>query len=391
MSVATRLLDTEAASPVGRPLAHVRLATAADDAACRALAAGVGMDAELQLALHRRPTMDALYRLHAVAWETWVVELDGRVEGMGAVLVRDGWLAGERRRIGYLGDLRFSAAVQGRQLLDRFYAPVLRAASARMGCDLFVTAVIASNERAVRALTVRTDRARRGGRPRYTPLRDFDIRSLHLLLPAPRRRHEVAVRHATDADIPRLAALLDADARRRPLGYAIDEPELRRRLREWPGLTIGSFLVAERADRSLAGCLALWDADPVKRTVVHGYRGAMRRTRFVHDLAARVLGAPLLPAPGGALHYLYATHLAVPDDDPRTFAALLDAAHAAGRRAGYQFLSVFAPAGDPLAGAWRGRLTTDLPARLFVVTLDGAEPPAACFDGARPGFEMALV
>ena len=391
MSVASPLLDTAAAAPAARATARVRLATPADDDGCRALAASVGMDADLQLALHRRPTMDALYRLHAAAWESWIVELDGRVEGMGAVLARDGWLGGERRRIGYLGDLRFSPAVQGRHLLDRFYAPVLRAAAERLRCDLFLTAVIASNERAVRALTVRTRRAARGGRPSYLPLRDFSIRSLHLLLPAPRRASGVTVRPATDADIPRLAALLDADARRRPFGYCFDEAELRRRLRDWPGLSPRSFLLAERADASLAGCLALWDADPVKRTVVHGYRGAIRRTRFVHDLAARLLGAPRLPAPGGALHYLYATHVAVPDDDPRVFSALLDAAHAAGRRAGYQFLSVFAPAGDPLAPAWRGRLTTDLPARLYVVTLDGAEPPASCFDGARPGFEMALV
>jgi hypothetical protein len=385
------MLQRAVTSTERRALADVRMATPADDAGCRALAASVGMDAELQLALHRRPTMDALYRLHASAWESWVVELEGRVEGMGAVLARDGWLGGERRRIGYLGDLRFSPAVQGRQLLDRFYAPVLKGAAERLGCDLFLTAVIASNDRAMRALTVRTRRSARNGRPLYTPLRDFAIRSLHLLLPAPHRRHHVTVRPATDADIPRLAALLDGDARRRPFGYVLDEGELRRRLREWPGLSVNSFLLAERGDGSLAGGLALWDADPVKRTIVHGYRGAMRRTRLVHDLAARVLRAPRLPAPGGALHYLYATHVAVPDDDPRVLSALLDAAHATARRAGYQFLSVFAPAGDPLAPAWRGRLTTDLPARLYVVTLDGHEPPPACFDGARPGFEMALV
>ena len=377
---------------IGTGAAIVRPAAAADDAARRALFARVAMEGDLGLTVCRDPDFDALYRMQACDWESWVVELDGRVEGTGTVLVRDGYLGGARRRIGYLGDLRFSPRAEGRMLLDRWYGPILRGAAERLGCELFLTAIIASNARALRALTVSTARAARAGRPRYTPLMDFDIRSLHLLPPRWRARSagSVRVRRATDADVPALAHLLDADARARPFGEPMDERELRRRLAEWPGLAAQWFYVACQRDGALVGCLALWDAAPVKRLVVTAYRGRMRRVRTAYDVGARLLGRAPLPAPGDAFRYQYVTHQAVPSGDPTVLRALLDAAYRDARRAGYHFLSVCAPAADPLAPALRRFAATSLPARLYLVTLPETEIPAACF-GGRAGFEMALV
>jgi hypothetical protein len=199
------------------------------------------------------------------------------------------------------------------------------------------------------------------------------------------------VRRADERDVPRVAAFLDDDARRRPFGYVFTEEELRRRLETWPGLTPASFYLAEGGAGELAGCLALWDAAPVKRTVVQAYRGVMRRVRLGHDLLASLLRAPRLPRPGEAFRYLYATHLAVPSGDPRVMRALLEAIYADYRGGGYHFISWFVLAGDPLAPAFRGFWYTDLAARLYVVSLPGVEPPAACFAPGRPGFEMALV
>ena len=369
----------------------VRSATPADDVARRTLFARVAMDTDLVLSVRRDPEFDALYRIQNAEWDSVVVEIDGAIEGMGTILVRDGYIGGERRRVGYLGDLRLSPRAEGKLLLDRFYGPLLAAARERWGCELFLTAVIASNERALRALTRETGRSRRAGRPRYMPLGDFDIRSLHLLLPKHRDRSAHRVRRARNEDLPAIAALLDRDARTRPFGYPMDERELSRRLREWPGLGIESFLLAEDPGGALVGCIALWDAAPVKRTLVLDYRGAMRRVRLGYDVAARLLGMPRLPAPGDALRYLYVTHQAVPSGEPAILRALITEAYRAVRGSGYQVLSVCAPVGSPLAPAFRGFQATDLRARLFVVTLPDVELPSEVASGAWPGFEMALV
>ena len=350
------------------------------------------MDAELSLSIRRAPTVDAMYALHASAWDSWVVaSADGSIAGMGSALVRDGWLDGRMARVGYLGDLRLSGPAEGRMLLDRSFGPILEEARARHGVEYWLTAIIASNARARRALTVQTERAARRGRPRYTLLREFDIRSLHLVLPRPLKRSRFAVRRATAADISAIAELLDRDARARPFGYPMPERELRRRLASWPGLGIESFHVAEDPSLGIVGVVAPWDASPVKETVVTGYEGRMRRVRSFHDMAARALGRPRLPTPGVAFRYQYLTHLAVPSGDHGVLRALLESAYRSARREGFHFLSACAPADDPLDGAYRGYLTTNLRAQLYLVTLPDTPIPAALGTGPMPGFEMALV
>lgn len=368
---------------------QLRRATAGDNAAMCALFADVPMEAELALSIRRDPDFTALLRLQSRDWECWVAEEEGRVEAMASLVFRDGYLGGEISRVGYLGDLRLSPRVQGRHLLNRVYGPTLAESAAARGCVASLTAVIASNERALRALTVQNRRQR--GMPRYTPLRDFRIRNVHLALPKLPRRGAFRVRRAAEADIPSVAAFLDADARRRPFGQPMPEAELRRRLREWPGLRIESFYLAEDSSGALAGCLAVWDAAPVKRTVVAAYRGGMRRIKTGYDIAARIFRFPRLPDPGHELRYLYATHQAIPSDDPAVLRALLHRVYADHRRGGYVLLSFFVPVDDPTEPAFRGFQFTDLPARLFVVTAPGVEPPAECLAPGRPGFEMALV
>jgi len=370
----------------------VRRATAADDAGRRALLGGVAMETDLSLSIRRAPTVDAMYALHARAWEGWVLADErGSIEGMGSVVVRDGYVDGAVEPVGYLGDLRFSRRAEGRQLLDRAYGPILREASERHGCRYYLTAIIESNARARRALTVYTERAARRGRPRYTLVREFDIRSLHLVLPRRRRRSAYAVRTATPGDVPAVAALLDAEARRRPCGYPMPEQELRRRLATWPGLRIESFHVAEDRAGALVGVVAPWDASPVKQTVIESYGGAMARVRAVHDVAARLLRRPLLPTPGEPLAYRYLTHLAVPSEDPEILHALLESAYGVARRDGMHSLTACAPVNDPLDAAYDGFLRTDIRAGLYVVTLPDTPVPDMLRTGPMPGFEMALV
>ena len=378
------------ASPLSRAQVTVRRATPDDGPEQCALLARVAMDSDLALSIRRDPDFDALYRLQARDWESWVVEMNGAVEGTGTVLVREGYLDGDRVPVGYLGDLRLSPSAEGRQLLDRMYGPILRSASDRFGCDYYLTAIIASNDKAKRALTVPTARSARGARPTYSLLREFDIRSIHLVLPRMRELFKHTVRRATDADIPSLARFLDDDSRARPFGYVLGEAELRRRLTCWPGLSSRSFHLVEDAGGRIVGCLALWDAAPAKRTIVVAYRGRMRRVRMAHDVAARLFGRDPLPVPGGEFRYQYATHVAVPSNDPSVLRALLQSAYHAARADGYHFISICAPVGDTLDAAYRGYLTTDLRAELHVVSMPGVKVPAIA-EGVRPGFEMALV
>lgn len=374
-------------------------ATAADEVDLQRFFASVTMDADLQLAVHREPSLLAMYDIQAGSHETWIGRLaDGELVGMGTLMAGERYVDGTLRRVGYLGDLRLDRRVRGRSVLAALYGRVLDDFARRHDVEVFLTAVIASNQRAIRALT--GPKAAEVGIPTYHLLTRFDIRAVQLLTPRrlPRVRG-LHVRRATVADIPAIADLLGRDARSRPWGIPVDEAELRRRLDTWTGLVLENFILVLRAGPdgdTLVACQAIWDLDAYKQTVAVDYRGSMRRIRTAYNAAARVLRARPLPRAGNRLPYAYATHHAVLDGDASdqldAQRLLLAFSYRELRRTPNVFLSCFVPKGDPLRPAWRGYVTTDLPAHLYAVVPFGGDLPDDMRDlPGRPGFEMALV
>ncbi len=366
-----------------------RLAVAADNARLCELFKSVTMDAALHLAVERDPDFFALYDIERGDRRVVVWEVDGAIEGVGTLLARDGYLGGRRMRLGYLGDLRFSPKIRGGQVLGTSFGPLFRESCRELGCEVALTAVIASNQAAMSALVKRSPRYPE--KPFYAPLRTFKILSVQFTLGKEPRPTDLAVSRAEDKDLAAVADLLGEDHRARPFGYAVDEGLLRERLRRWPGLAAESFYLARDRAGRLRGVTAVWDAGPIKRYRVLGYRGAMRYVKLGYNAFARLAGMTPLPPPGGLLRYFYLTHLSVKDDDPAVMAALLDRIYADHRGRGYHFFTAPVLEGDPLAPAYERFRTRSLPAALFAVSAPGSPYNTADLGPGRPGIEMALV
>lgn len=374
--------------PARRVRPTVRLAGPADDAALCRLFEGVTMEADLSLAVERTPEFFALYRLQGGPWRTWLAEVDGALEGVATLLARPAWVDGALTTVGYAGDLRLSPRIRGGFFLGRVYGPTLREGFQALGCEVATTAIISSNQAAIRALVARSPRFPE--KPVYRPWRRFAITNLHFTRARRPRPTSLEVRTAEERDLPAIAAFLERDHRARPFGYDLSEARLRQRLRDWPGLTLERFYLAWRGDE-LRGVTAIWDPDPVKRFRVLAYRGGLRWVKRAFNLGALFLRYPPLPPPGQALRYGYLTHLSIADEDPATMAALLDRVYCDLRRSGLHMLTVSLLEDDPLAPAFARYLTTPLPAQLFTVSLPGSPWNERDPGPGRPGFEMALV
>ncbi|HEY8210140.1 MAG TPA: GNAT family N-acetyltransferase [Myxococcaceae bacterium] len=367
----------------------LRLATPADNAALLSLFGRVPMEGQLVLSTQRAPDFFALYRLQRGAAECWVADGEGgELIGMGTILVRDGWLAGQPARVGYLGDLRARFSAMRQRGLARFYGRILQAARERHGCDAFLTAVLASNSAALQALVRRSEK--RPDQPWYHPFRRFALKSIQLTGGRrPPRGTPFAARRAEPADVPALAAFLASDHQRRPFGYRFDQGELEHRLRAWPGFSLESTWLAVGPGGDLAGCTTAWDPVAVKRYQVEQYRGGLRWQKAAYNAAARALGWAPLPSPGSPFRTLYLCNTSIAGDDPRALAALLEAVYRDARPRGYQLLSAPLYDGDPLAPAFRGFFTRSVEFQLYVVTAAGA--PRTGWPTGRPGFEPALA
>lgn len=365
-----------------------RPATPADGPRLCQLFAAITMESDLHLAVERDPDFFGLYDMQRAEPFPFVLVQRGEIEGLALLSARDGWLGGERRRVGYAGDLRFTGKVRGGRILRRFFAPVLGDGARRLGADLFYTVIITSNRRAVAALTRRSERY--PDVPIYTPFCDFRITNVQYTVRKRPRPTGLEVRPAVDGDLPAIAALLGAEHRRAPFGYVVDEALLRQRLDRWPGLSVGDFYLAFDGS-ALVGVAATWDANAVKRYRVLAYRRSMRWIRLGFNAAATLGRFGKLPPAGGLMRYFYLTHVAVPSQRPEVMAALLDRIYAQNYGRGYHFFSACVLQDDPLAPAYRRFRTTDLPATLYTLSLPGVPVPIDALRDGRPGFEMALV
>jgi hypothetical protein len=367
-------------------MSPLRRATREDNAALLDLFGAVPMQGDLVLSTQRGPDYFALFDMQRGEAEVWVHGEGPAPEAMGAIHVREGWLEGRPCRVGYLGDLRTRFASRRARSVARFYGPLLEETAERLGVDTFLTAVMASNTAALEALVRK--RPRRTAQPHYALLRRFSAVSIQFLLRRRPRPGAFSVRRASPADVPAMAALLDADHRARPFGYRYDTGELEHRFAHWPGLRVEDSYLAFDAQGRLVGCTSAWNPEAVKRYRVHAYRGGMRWVRLGWNTAASVVGAPRLPAPGGDFRYFYLCNTHVQGDDPAILRALLEQVYADFHGQGFHFFTLYQDEDDALAPALKGFLQRRLDFHLYAVT--PASRPQNTFPSGRTGFEICL-
>jgi hypothetical protein len=295
---------------------------------------------------------------------------------------------GQPQKVAYLGDLRVSSDPAARGALAALYGEVLEGILRRHGCRHCYTAILASNERAIKALT--TPNPRRARQPRYDLLRRFDAVQVQLSRPPDASRMPFEVRATTAADVPAAAAFLAEQHRARPFGYRYDMGELAHRLGAWPGFSLDDTLLAFDRRGAVCGVTTLWDGGAVKRFRVLAYGPQLRAVRMAFNLAAPCLGRAPLPPAGGCFRYRYLANLAVRGEDPRILRALLSTAVGRLCPSPDHFLMFYLEEGSALAPALEGFSVRRLPFQLFAVRTPD-QPPHPYPTEAPTGFEIALA
>jgi hypothetical protein len=368
-------------------LTEYRFARRSDNAQLLELFGSVPMEGDLVLATRREPDFFALYDIQRGTAECLVSETNGVLTGVSTFLIRAGWLDGREQQVGYLGDLRTRFAARRAALVARHYQRVFDEIGRRHDCQVFLTAILASNQAALNALVQCHNTQRR--QPYYHLLRRFSAVSVHFLRPHKPRQSAYRVRCAQEQDIPEIVALLDSDHRQRPFGYRFDQGEFEHRLKNWPGFSLANTYLAFDAKERLVGCTTAWDPSPVKRYQVNAYRGAMLWIKRGYNAIATMLRCPRLPAPGGTFRYFYLCNTSILYEHPVVLHSLLEHVYADFHPRGYHFFTLCIYEDDPLQPALKGFFTRTLPFHLYAVT--SSDHPRTDFPPGRTGFEIALA
>ena len=372
---------------MNRPTTRIRPATAVDNERLLAFQTRHAMRGALPLRFDRSPDYFALHRCHSGDYRTWLAEDSaGRVKGMASMVVRDGYLAGERRRIAYLGDLRIAPDRELARTWVDYVGDRLADLARHDAVQHAYCCVIRDNRLATQSLFGTGKRARLG----FRHWRGYSNVSIYARRIAARRSGSVRITNASNADADALRAFLDQESRSQPFGCVFTADEFARRLSTWPDFGIERFLVARTAQGRIVGCVAPWDAGRIKRILLERLPRSLGVLRHGFNAIAPLLGRPPIAGLGQPLQDVYLTHLHVSGRDPDIARALLDAVWQR-ERSRYALLQLCLYDRDPLWPALHGYRYTALPMDLYTLSTPGA----CAFDpggpDAIPGFEIYLV
>jgi hypothetical protein len=175
------------------------LGTPADDPDVRRLLRDNPMGDAISISLEREPDTSLAATVEGDVHHTIIVRdrTTGALAAVGAVSVRDTYINGRPRRLGYLGQLRLDRAYAGRASVLRGGYAFFRTLHQSLGVELYLTSILADNRRARRFLE-------RGlpGMPTYRPVETFETLVMPVgsfpLLPLPVRRERAGERVLED-------------------------------------------------------------------------------------------------------------------------------------------------------------------------------------------------
>lgn len=364
---------------------QLRLATPADNARLCDIFRAIEMNAELQLSEERDPDFFALHSMHLGTPYTVVLEdtthgPEGNViVGCCSVIVREGWINGEVKRIGYACDLRVLPDWRKARVFPLAVKVFSRYLEEREGVEVIFCAMLRGNVRAKGARLLAKGKL-------LTPYR---MVSVQFVGKGSKPKHQV--QRATQADIPELQAFLAAQSQRRTLGFVYQADTLEKRLATWPELGVEDFFFIRNVNGEIIACAAPYDNEVhTRRSRVKGYSGRMVPLRKLYNAEAFLRGFLPLPKEGECFHYASLTHFEVKDENPEIGHSLLRGIYQALRGKPLHFFSAFVPEGHALHEAFRGFRTREIEMDLYYFPGKNTRWESESLLTLFPGFEMAL-
>lgn len=364
------------------------VATPADDEQIRRLLRETPMPGAVALTLEREPSFFRSAPIEGYRHESIIGRdrVTRRVVGLASRAVRTAWLNGEPAPLGYLSQLRIDRAYRrSGALVGRGFA-MIRQLHEADDTPLYITTIFADNHLA--RIVLEKDRSYK---PNYR--RKGVLSSLALPTWKPQTVEPpaaVTIARASASQLDAIAACLQRNYRRYQFAphWTADDLASDETTRD---LAPEDFFVATAGGR-VVGCVALWDQQSFKQTVVRGYRGWMSLVRRASNAAAPWTGWPELPDVGQPLAHAFLSHFAVDDDDLAVGRALLQSAYNAALERKLVYVVLGLDERNPFYPVARKTFRCiTYRAYLYLAYYPDAEPLAQRLDDRIPHVEAAVL
>ena len=362
------------------------VARQSDDADIRRLLRENPMAGRISLTIEREPNYFADADVEGETKQTIVARNAGRAVCVGQCTIRQSFVNGTARRVGYLGGLRLDARFAGRFDIVRRGYELFHELQMEKAADFYFTSIAADNQRARRFFE-----ANIRGLPTYEYVGEFVTMVISTAARPPRslREGEAGCRPSDFSRIPEWISFLNscnAQFQFSPCWDAAEISELGKL-----GLRIQDFRIRRKGDEITASG-ALWDQRSFKQTVVRGYAAPLAWARALLNAAAPIHGQPRLPRAGSALAAVFASHMAMRENHESALIDLINQLRLTANSRGISMLVVGFASNDPrLAAVRRSFRRREYQSRLYVVRWPNIGGCARDLDKRILGPEVALL
>ncbi len=305
----------------------------------------------------------------------------GEPVGLCEKVVWPAHVNGKPELLPYIGALRVSEKYRNRITVLKGGFEALRLLAHFQGeLTYALTSITSDNAVARRILT-----ASLRGLPAYHPAGNFSTFAMR----AKRAVIDETIVSATDKDLAEVVEFLNRSNAAYQYSHFWTEASLQS-LSAF-GLKPEHFLLHRTAGK-LRGCLAVWDQRANRQTVMRAYPPVLSRLRPLANLVGPLAGLPNLPKIGATINQAMLSHLAVENDDPVIFRALLSAGLCQANARGFDVASIGFATARPLRDAvLKHTRAIEYRTSLYLAHWPDGADAVAKLATSTPNPEMALL
>lgn len=363
-----------------------RLAQSSDDEALRSILRESPFAGSISLSLEREPNYFLASTIEGPFHQTLVTydSHTGEIVGMGDRSVRPRWVNGEIKDIGYFSGLRGREKYRQGLAAARFLSKGFEGEHEQHKdgrAKFYLLSIVSDNDIARRILT--------SNLPHYPRLHPYTRMFTYAIHPARlKKESNLKITRGSFDLIPAILDCLTRYATRTQFAPHWTKDTLLSLLT--PALVIEDFFLAISGDRVI-GCLALWDQQSFKQSVIRGYARNIARYRKLINLLSPLGGWSPLPEVGTRLNHCYACFPGVDDDDPEIFSALLRALYNEAARRNYDYFMLGLAENNPFHAIVKSYHPIVYESDIYLAAWEDGYDAVAQVDTRPPALEIALL
>jgi hypothetical protein len=273
------------------------------------------MQGVTQVTLERSPDFFDAMTVEGDQTHVFCAEIEDQIAAIGTASEKQCLINGEKKWLGYLGNLRVDPKYQKGTLLPRAYR-FMRKMQKEMRAQLFLTTIMEENIHALKVLT-----SGKGGLPPYKDIGQL-ISYIYGVTRNPFKNvcPNFLFRNGKASDAEMIANFLNQSDRQFMPLYSKDNILNNEGLLK--GLNPEDFYLCFDGDE-LIGCLAAWDQTPFRRWKVQSYNNWIHYARPFLNFFAKTIGLPYYPPEGKSIPYSTISCMRIKDDNELVCEALL--------------------------------------------------------------------